>query len=122
MDENVIIPDEGHYKQITDSMPNFFEIKKIQQREKKLDIVNIAISKKGAEKAKPILDQSQATFNREFKKLANYNFLTDERHITSQKLAKKENKGKFIQRLKRRLDRNIIIVKKRIEKDKKYQD
>ena len=57
-DENVIIGDDGRYQKIIDSLPNCFEIKKIQEREKKLDIVNIAISRGGAEKARPILVES----------------------------------------------------------------
>lgn len=75
-DENVIIGDDGRYQKIIDSLPNCFEIKKIQEREKKLDIVNIAISRGGAEKARPILVESQDIFNKEFGKLADFDILT----------------------------------------------
>jgi len=56
--ENTIIQDDGKYEQIVKSMPKCFEIKQLQEKQKKLDIVNIAISSKGAEKAKPILEES----------------------------------------------------------------
>ena len=56
--ENTIIQDDGKYGQIIKSIPKYFEIKQLQEKQKKLDIVNIAISSKGAEKAKPILDES----------------------------------------------------------------
>lgn len=75
-DENVIIGDDGRYQKIIDSLPNCFEIKKIQEKEKKLDIVNIAISRGGAEKARPILVESQDIFNKEFGKLADFDILT----------------------------------------------
>ena len=82
--------------------------------------MNIAISSKGAEKAEPILIESQSTFNDELKKLANYSYLTDLKYLQVIKVSNRVVRGDFIDNLKRKHERGNFIVSNKIFKNKEY--